>query len=508
MSTAFASPPPRVELLGIEKRFPGVRALQGVSLDVRPGEIHALCGENGSGKSTLMNVLGGSIRPDAGSIRLDGQVVRFHSPVDALRLGVAVIHQELSMVETLSVAENLALGQEPRRGIWLDRRGMTRRAGEHLQSLGFPLDPRARTGRLSTGERQLLEIARALGRQARVLVLDEPTAALTRAESERLFQLLQPLRAGGLAIIYISHHLDEVARLADRITVLRDGRKVGTWAAEALPTPKLVEAMVGEVQERPRSSRSPDRAPILDLRDVCTRLLDRVGLSVRPGEVVGLTGLAGSGPEELARIVFGDRSPRSGRILWQGRAARFGHPVEAIRAGIGSIPADRRASGLVRNLGVEANIALASYPALAKLGWISSSRRRALAERSRSRFEIACSSLRQKVGTLSGGNQQKVLLARWAAVEPRLLILNDPTRGIDVRTREAIHRWVEDRASEGWAFLLVTSDVHELLRLADRVLVFRAGRVVLERPAAELDEGSVIASMMEDPSKPVDGVEP
>ncbi len=490
----------RVDLQGIVKNFPGVRALQGVDLDVRSGEIHALCGENGSGKSTLMGILGGAIRPDSGTMRLDGEIVRLRSPADALGLGIAVIHQEsLDGRNALGCRES-GPGTRAAPGN-LAEPPIDEPAGRRAPGIARFSDRSASSDRPTDDGRAPASGDRAaLGRQARVLVLDEPTAALTRAESARLFALLRPLRERGLAIVYISHHLDEIDHLADRISVLRDGRKVGTWNARDLPTPKLVAAMVGEVQERPRSARRAQGEPVLEVEKVSGKVLNAVSFTIRPGEIVGLTGLAGAGQEELARLAFGDAKPASGRILWSGRAARWKHPIDAIRAGIGSIPADRRAEGLVRNLGVGANLALAAWPRLSTSGWISQARWRALCEGSRSRFEIACSSLRQRVGTLSGGNQQKVLLARWAAMEPRLLILNDPTRGIDVRTREAIHRWIEDRAADGWAFLLVTSDMHELLRLSDRVLVLRSGKVVLDRPANEIDEANVVSAMMEDPN--------
>jgi ABC-type sugar transport system ATPase subunit len=487
-----------VALSGLSKSFSGARALKGVDLDLRGGEIHALCGENGAGKSTLIQVLGGALRPDAGTIAIDGRPVRFAGPAGALARGIAVIHQELAVIDAMTVAENLALGDEPRTGPWLRRGAMVESARKKLGELGFAIDPKARVGSLPIGARQQVEIARALGRDARVLVLDEPTAALSRAEAERLFEILRDLRARGIAILYVSHHLDEVFALADRITVLRDGAKVGSWPASETTLPEVVAHMVGAtVDVRDRPARRAADAARLKVRGLAGGSLRGLDLEVAPGEVVGLTGLAGAGHEDLAAFLFGAARPTAGEVVWNGEPFRPRHPAEAARRGVAMVPADRRGQGLIPSQGVLENLTLASHGDLAIAGWLPRGALKALARAWRERFEVASAGLSQGVLTLSGGNQQKVLLARWAARNPDLFILNEPTRGIDVKTREAIHRWIDGLADSGRCVILITSDAQEMARLADRCLILRGGKVarILEPP--EITERAVVAAVVE-----------
>jgi len=472
--------------------------LKGVDLELAGGEIHALCGENGAGKSTLIQILGGVVRPDAGTITIDGLPARFASPAAALARGVAIIYQELSLVDEFTVAENLALGNERRRGPWIDRRTIVRGARRCLEELGFAIDSKARVGSLTIGERQQVEIARALGRRLRVLVLDEPTAALSRAETRRLFDVLRKIRDRGVPILFVSHHLDEVFELADRITVLRDGLKVGSWKTSETTMPKVVAQMVGEaVDVRERPPRKPADEPRLRVSGLVGRTLRGLDLNVSPGEVVGLTGLAGAGHEELASILFGASRAEAGEVSWEGRPFRPRHPAEAARMGVAMIPADRRGRGLIPSLGILENLTLASYRELSVGGWLRPFRRRAMARAWCGRFEVASSGLSQRVLTLSGGNQQKVLLARWAARDPELFILNEPTRGIDVKTREAIHRWIDGLADAGRCVLLVTSDVQGMARLADRCVIVRRGRVARELRPPDLTEHAVSAAVVE-----------
>jgi ABC-type sugar transport system ATPase subunit len=349
------------------------------------------------------------------------------------------------------------------------------------------------------GERQQVEIAKALGRRVRILVLDEPTAALSHAETERLMHILRAFRTRGMAILFVSHHLDDVFQIADKISVLRDGQRVGTWRASELTMPELIAAMVGETVEIGRRSRRPTSgAPLLRLRDAQGSRFRGVSLDARDGEILGLTGLAGAGHEELSAAVCGAAPFDAGQVLWKHQPHQPHHPADALRAGIAFVPADRRGEGLVLTRGIMENLTLASLRELAVAGWIRQRARQKSAQLWCQRLQIRPNRLSQRVSTLSGGNQQKVLLARGAALEPELFVLNEPTRGVDVKTREAIHRWIEDLASAGSCVLLVSSDTQEIIRLADRCLVFRDGRIVRELQYVQLDEHALVAAMTGD----------
>jgi ABC-type sugar transport system ATPase subunit len=489
----------RVKADGISKRFAAALALNSVDLELQGGEIHALCGENGAGKSTLIQILAGVIRPDSGRIEINGTPVRFRDPAAALAQGIGVIYQELNLVEPFTVAENLALGHEPRTGPWISRRSLVRRGAALLADLEFDLDPRAPVAELTIGQRQQVEIAKALSRQVRVLILDEPTAALSRVEADRLFAILEQLSSRGLAILFVSHHLEEVFALAHRITVLRDGRRVGTWPRAEQTLPGVVAAMVGEaVDVRFSPPRTVSAPPLLRVIKASGRSFQDVDFEVRPGEIVGLCGLAGSGHEEPSAALFGASPLSGGSFVWRGCPFLPRHPADACESGIASLPPDRRRQGLIAPQGIIQNLTLASLHSLAVAGWINQSARRRLAETWCQRFEVAALRLSQRVTTLSGGNQQKVLLARWAARDPDLFLLNEPTRGIDVKTRESIHRWVETLAESGRCVLLVSSDTQELCRLADRCLVFRSGRIARQLAPPDLDEHRLIAAMMDE----------
>ncbi len=403
----------------VSKRFSAIRALDRVDLVLRGGEIHALCGENGAGKSTLIQILGGVFPPDSGRIEIGGKPVRFRDPAAALAEGIGIIYQELNLVEPFTVAENLALGHEPRIGPWIDRRAIRRQARAVLADLQFDLDPEAQVSGLTIGQRQQVEIAKALGRQVRILVLDEPTAALSRAETDQLFRIVRSLRARGLAILYVSHHLEEVFEIADRITVLRDGRRMGTWNTAELTLPQLVSAMVGQaVQARARPPRNVSASPLLRIVGANGRILRGADLEVHPGEVVGLTGLAGAGHEELSAALFGAKRLISGRIEWKNRPLRPRHPLDARRAGIAYVPPDRRREGLIPAQGITENLTLACLHELAAAGWIKQAARRRCAETWCRRFDVALSHATRSVATLSGGNQQRVLLCAGRQSNP------------------------------------------------------------------------------------------
>jgi len=496
------SVPSRLEVRGVEKGFPGVRALSGVSFDLQPGEVHALLGENGAGKSTLIKIMSGVYRPDAGAIFVDGQETRLDTPDDARRAGIATIYQELLLFPDLSVAENIFIGHAPKSALGrIDRRAMRERAAELIASLeidDLPVD--ALVGTLSVGNRQRVEILRALSHEARVLIMDEPTAALTEADVLRLFSIVRRLKARGVAIVYISHRLDEIFALSDRVTVLRDGAFVGTRVTEDVKVGELVEMMVGrKIENLFPKIEVPIGAPVLEVRDLTRPPLTRsVSLTVRAGEIVGLAGLVGSGRSELAMTIFGVTPAVAGEIRIHGVAVKVGSPAQARALGIAYVPEDRGSQGLVRPMSVMHNFSLAALPQFTHFGFIDHGGERRLAEAGVKQFGVKTSSLDEVAGRLSGGNQQKIVLGKWLANKPRLLILDEPTRGIDVGAKAEIHRLMGELAREGVAILMISSELPEVLGMSDRVLVMREGRLVAEFARSEASSQAVGSAMMGD----------
>ncbi len=492
--------PALLEVRDIEKSFPGVRALSDVSFDVAPGEVHALLGENGAGKSTLIKIVSGVYRPDRGAMFVDGRPVDFQLPGDARRAGVATIYQELLLFPELTVAENIFMGHAPRAALGrLDWRAMRARAEDLLASLEIhDLAADRIVGTLTVGNRQRVEILRALSQNARLLIMDEPTAALTEHDVTRLFAIVRLLTSRGVGVIYITHRLDEIFAIADRVTVLRDGVQVGTRRVAETNAGELVQMMVGRKIDNlfPKIS-VPVGEPVLEVRDLVRRPTTKgVSLTVRAGEIVGLAGLVGSGRSELAQTVFGVTPAQSGEIRIAGAAAKIDSPGRARALGIAYVPEDRGIQGLVRPMSVLHNFSLAALSSLARAGFIDRAAERRMAEEGVARFSVKTSSLEQIAGRLSGGNQQKIVLGKWLANNPKLLILDEPTRGIDVGAKAEIHRLMGELAGKGLAILMISSELPEVLGMSDRVLVMREGRLVAEFDRARATPEAVGAAMM------------
>jgi rhamnose transport system ATP-binding protein len=476
------SPRALLSLTGIGKSFGGVRALDGVSFDVRPGEVHALVGENGAGKSTLVKVATGAHAPDAGEVAVEGRAVGALDPLRARRLGIAAIYQQPALLPDLSVAENIALGYEPA-GLWhrVDWRARRARTRELLDRVGARIDPDAVIHRLRMPEQQLVEIARALGTEARVLIMDEPTASLSARETTHLFAVIRELRRRGVGIVYVSHRLEELFELADRVTVLRDGRRVACCALSEVDRAGLIRLMVG----RELSSVFPQKhgaagEPVLEARGLACRAsgLREASLTLYAGEILGLAGLVGSGRTEVARALFGLDPADRGEIRLRGRAVKIDSPSRAVDLGIAYVPEDRRRHAVIGELPVSANLTLAVLRAVSRWGLLDRAEERRLAAAMSAQLAVKAASLDVPVATLSGGNQQKVALGRWLAARPGVLLLDEPTQGIDVGAKSEIYRLIVELAGQGLALLMISSELPEVLGLSDRVAVMHEGRLV------------------------------
>jgi simple sugar transport system ATP-binding protein len=492
---------PVLELRGIDKRFAGVHALQDVNLTLHPGEVHALMGQNGAGKSTLIKVLTGVVSLDAGEILLDGRAIRPESPLDAQKLGISTVYQEVNLCPNLSVAENIFAGYFPRRGALagyrIDWDATNRQARELLARIGLDIDVTRVLTSYSVAVQQMVAIARALKLSSKVLILDEPTSSLDDDEVRRLFDVLRRLREQGLAILFVTHFLNQVYAISDRITVLRNSRRVGEWRASELGTQALIAAMLGRELAAAQARQAPpeesdagvaDNAVLDAIRLGQKGQLQPLDLRVRAGEVVGIAGLLGSGRTELAKLLFGLEKPDEGELRIDGIPVSFATPAQAIRHGIAFCPEERKADGIVAELSLRENIALALQARMGARRCLTRAEQNALAERFVRALGIKAATLDMPIGLLSGGNQQKALIARWLATEPRLLILDEPTRGIDVAAKQEIMDEIMRLASTGMAVLFISSEISEIVRIANRIVVLRDRRKVGELPAGTSED--------------------
>ena len=488
-----------VDVVAVSKQFPGTLALDSVSMSIRAGEIHALIGENGAGKSTLIKVIGGAITPDSGHVSIDGVHQNFATPRHALKAGIHIIHQELMMFPQLSVAENIFLGNEPQLKI-VRRKQWEEKALSLLESLGHPVNPRTLVENLSVADQQMIEIARALSQEAQVLILDEPTSVIAGDEVEMLLNRCRELRDSNVAILYISHRLEEIFEISDKITVLKDGKHVVTRPTRELNQYSLTELMVGRpVKDRfppKREIGEPDRV-VLEVRNLVSppHVLDG-NFELKEGEILGLGGLVGAGRSELAEAVFGARKVKSGTVKLYGNEVTGSLPIEMIKRGVGFVSEDRQTTGLLKLLDIASNISVATLEQFCKRNLIDRHKERTVAREEIERFSIAAPGPEAPVATLSGGNQQKTLLSRWSRVAKLVLILDEPTRGVDVGAKTEIYRIIYSLANAGVSILLISSEMTELIAIADRVAVMREGRItgLLERD--QVSENSILRLAM------------
>jgi ribose transport system ATP-binding protein len=497
-----ASPAPAVcalALRGIRKAFPGVVALDGVDLELFPGEVHVLLGENGAGKSTLMKIISGAVVRDAGEILLGGAPVEIASPRHAQELGIGIIYQEFNLIPHLSAGENIFLAREPRLAFGvIDQRTLLRRAQKLLDDLGVAIDACVIVSRLSVAQQQMVEVAKALSLDARVLIMDEPTSALTEQEIKELFATIRRLKARGVAIVYISHRMEELFAIGDRVTVLRDGRHVGTRRIGETSMPELVRLMVGrDLKDQFPKQPAPGGEEALRIEGLRRDgVLHDISFTLHRGEVVGLAGLMGSGRTEVARAIFGADATDGGRVFVRGQERKISSPRAAIDLGLGFLTEDRKHQGLVLVLSVQENICLPSIARFAQLGVMSPARETAAAAKHIAGLRIKTPGPHQRVVNLSGGNQQKVVLGKWLTTDADILIFDEPTRGIDVGAKVEIYQLINQLAARGAAILMISSELPEILGMSDRILVMHAGRLAGEFSAAEATQEKLLAAAL------------
>lgn len=494
----MSTPPPILRFERISKRFPGVQALADVSFDVAAGQCHAIVGENGAGKSTLGKIVAGIYRRDGGRLLLDGREVDFRTPLAAAAAGISIVHQELAFCPNLSVAENLFLGATPAARGFVRWGEMERRAAAMLDRVGLRLSPRTPMHELSTGQEQLVQIAVAVGRHARIIIMDEPTSSLSAAEAERLFEIIDRLRRDGVTILYVSHRLEEILRLCDRISVLRDGRFIDTLVTSQATTGDIVRLMIGRPVEEyfPAHVSASPGEPLLAVEGLTSRgAFEDISFTVHAGEIVGLAGLVGAGRSEVARAIFGIERRDGGVVRFRGRPVEIRSPREAIRLGIGYLPEDRKRQGLVLSMTCRENLSLAVLEQLRRLGLLDHRRDRALAEDYHRQLRVRAPHVDADIAGLSGGNQQKIALAKWLARQCPVLILDEPTRGVDVGAKAEIHALIDRLATEGHGILLISSELPEVLNLSTRIIVLAGGRIAGELPRERADQESLMRLM-------------
>ncbi len=489
---------PALRLHEIVKTFPGVRALDGVSLSVLPGEVHALMGENGAGKSTLMRVLGGVLQPNSGQILIEEKPTVMASPLDAKAKGVVFIHQELSLAEELSVAENVYLGELPRKSFGrVDWASLYANTSAILEKLKVGFTPQTRVGDLSLANQQMVEIARALTVKAKAVIFDEPTASLTDAEKVVLFDVIADLKSRGVGVIYISHRMEEIFHMTDRISILRDGQYRGTLKTSDTTEEELTQLMIGRKLDLSRRANHAEVGDVaLEVRSLsCGRLYQDVSFEVRRGEVLGFYGLVGAGRTEIAETLFGLRDPDKGQILLDGEEVRINSPVDAIAKGISLVPEDRKGQGLILGMNCRDNMTLPQVDDLKAGPFVAEGVEIAIFDQYREKLDIRTPGWRQKVGNLSGGNQQKIVIGKWLSMHPNVLIVDEPTRGIDVGSKSEIHNLIRDLAAHGFAVIVISSEMPEVLHVSDRIVAMHHGRVIRTFTSEEVTEESLVQAI-------------